>query len=312
MKNRIECEADIAIVMATYNGEEYIKEQLDSIINQTYKSWNLFIHDDGSTDNTLRIINDYIDKYDEKIKLISGPKTGGAKNNFFYLMKHVDANYMMFSDQDDVWLKDKVEKTFHKMKEVEKKNDKKPILVYSDLSVVDENLNVISPKMSEYQKFDMNNLRTKDFLAENKVTGCTMMINKTLKDYACQAETYNDIIMHDWWIALLASSTGIIEFISEPLILYRQHGDNSVGALNFNFGYILKRMTNFQSVKERLLKTQNQAKYAAKILNLKEDNVVYKYGNLNKLRKMKRLNFYIKNGVKKSGIIRSIGLILYG
>ena len=174
----------VYILMATYNGEKYLKEQIDSILNQTYKNWRLIIHDDNSTDNTLNLIKEYVEKYPEKIILIDDDiSTGGAKENFAYLLNKIDDNfdYIMFSDQDDVWFENKIELTLNKMIETERKYSKKPILVHTDLKVVDENLNVIAESMIRYQKIDINNQKYIKFLAlENVVTGCTVMINKYL------------------------------------------------------------------------------------------------------------------------------------
>ena len=135
----------IDILMATYNGGKYISEQINSILNQTYKEWTLYIRDDGSKDNTVDIIDDYCKKYPGKIIRIKDDKLGlGAKLNFSELMKYSKSNYCMFADQDDVWLNTKIEDTMNKMIEAENIHGKEtPILVHTDLKVVDGNLNII-------------------------------------------------------------------------------------------------------------------------------------------------------------------------
>ena len=130
-----------AILLATYNGEKFLREQLDSLLQQTYSDWTLYIHDDGSTDSTKEIIKEYEQKY-ENITMLRYPSQKGAKNNFMSLLERVEANYYLFCDQDDVWRKDKVEKEMARMMVLEKDFPGKPVLVFSDLYVVDINLNI--------------------------------------------------------------------------------------------------------------------------------------------------------------------------
>ena len=128
----IQCDKKVAILMATYNGEKYLSEQIESIINQTFTDWVLYIHDDGSTDGTLEIIKKYVKIYPKKIILIQGERTGGAKFNFFSLMDKVTAEYIMFSDQDDWWLPDKINKTLEKCIKIENGQKDTPVVVFTD------------------------------------------------------------------------------------------------------------------------------------------------------------------------------------
>lgn len=310
MEKLIKCVSPVAILMATYNGEEYIFEQIDSIIKQTFQDWEIFIHDDGSKDNTVNIIRHLIDIYPNKIHLLDGPSTGGAKNNFFYLMKKIDADYVMFSDQDDIWLNDKIEKTLIRMKKIEKNGS--PCLVYTDLKVVDNNLNIISEKMSIYQNFNTEKKSVGEFLCDNNVTGCTVMINRKLKELATKVTNYEPIIMHDWWLALVAAEFGMISFVEDSTILYRQHGDNSVGAKKFNGKYILERLKNASDIRKRLIGTQKQALCFTNTYQLSKNNGIYKYAHINEFSKIDRINFYKRNGINKSGFIRNIGLLIFG
>ena len=136
----------IDILLATYNGESYLSSQLDSIINQSCDNWKILIRDDGSKDRTLEIIEWYTKKYNNQIFLIEDEKKNlGVCGNFSELLNHSHADYAMFCDQDDIWFKNKIKITFQKMKEMENTYGSDcPILVHTDLMVVDKNLEKIS------------------------------------------------------------------------------------------------------------------------------------------------------------------------
>ena len=183
--------------MATYNGSKYISEQFDSLLKQTYSNWKIIVHDDNSQDNTVEIIKIYEKKHPNKIKLIDDNiNPGGAKENFSYLLGKIDENYhyLMFCDQDDVWLEDKIELTLGEMKAVEKNKKDIPILVHTDLKVVDYKLNTIYESMFKSQKLDYrigDNLQ--HIAIENVVTGCTIMINKIRNAiFKLQIKNYSD------------------------------------------------------------------------------------------------------------------------
>ena len=224
----------IAILMATYNGEKYLSEQIDSIINQSFEDYMIYIHDDGSMDETPRIIQNYKDKYPDKIQVIEGTRTGSSKDNFFYLLDKVDSDYYMFSDQDDVWLKDKIEKSYKKIKELENSKGKRPVAVFTDMKVVDEGLNVIAESFEDYNKLDPYHTEFNRLVVQNAAAGCTMIFNRAAAIEARkhrQVKQQEAVLMHDWWIILVAASMGQVAYIDEPLSLYRQHSDNSVGAV---------------------------------------------------------------------------------
>lgn len=308
----IECKTKIAILMATYNGEEYVGEQLDSILNQTFKDWTLYVHDDGSSDGTMGVVKRYASQYPNKIVVIDGPSTGGAKTNFFYLMNEVVADYIMFSDQDDFWLPQKIEKTYKKCLELEDSHTDEPIAIFTDLKVVDKDLNVLSEKMSSYQTLKMDNTDINKLMIQNVVTGCTMMINRICRDMSLKCKDYNRVIMHDWWCALVASYFGRIGYVGESLIEYRQHGDNSVGAKNINsIGYIGNKLSKINDIKESLIATEDQIDLFAKTYYI-NNTLLNEYARLNEKGKISRCIFRIKNHIWKSGFTRNIGLLIFG
>ena len=255
----------IDILMATYNGEKFIQKQIESIINQTYKDWQLFIHDDGSTDNTLKILNNIEDK---RIHVIAdNTYFKNSTLNFIYLMKNfVKSDYFCFSDQDDVWLPNKLEILLTVVKNIEEENNYNiPICVGSDLIVVDEQLKIISESFILYRKLTYNpNFYT--LLIENIFTGCSMIMNKAVLKYFKNENSnidFKDIIQHDWFIALICAADGRIKYIKEPTIKYRQHGNNAVGAKS----YSIKNMISINEWAYRILKIKRSI--LTQLINLK-------------------------------------------
>lgn len=311
-RGRMDSTDKIAILMATYNGEKYICQQIDSILSQTCKDWELYIHDDGSTDNTIAAVESYVEKYPDKVHLIDGKSTGGAKYNFFYLFSKVEAPYYMTCDQDDVWLEKKIELTYDKMLAIEDKADI-PCLVYTELCVVDSELNTIADTMSEYQSLDCHKRTINQFILQNSVTGCTMMVNRALRDKMLRITDIDNTIMHDWWAALVAAQFGKTAFIDEPMILYRQHGDNSLGALGINkFSYIVRRVWQKKQIQESLKLGRLQAREFAKTYNLLDDSLAVRYAALEGKSRRERQRFYKENDMYKTGTMRRLGQAVWG
>ena len=306
----------IDILMAVCNGEKFIKEQIDSIINQSYTDWKLIIHDDGSTDKTIKIIKMYIKKCPEKIFLVEDDiKTGGAKNNFYHLMKLSSADYIMFADQDDIWEEDKVELAYEEICKRENKFGKNtPILCHSDLIVVDSVLNVINDSFFDMQKLEGCKNSFSDLLIQNNITGCTMIINRSLLNKCkCMPE---EAIMHDWWLGLIAAAFGKIGLISYKKIKYRQHGNNTEGAKNLkNPLYCLKKMFDKKGIIESLNIAYSQADafYREYMDELSEQNadIIRAYLSMKNSKKIDKLRIIKKYRFMKSGFVRKISYLFF-
>ncbi|GHV38164.1 hypothetical protein FACS1894187_16560 [Synergistales bacterium] len=216
---------DIAILLATYNGEKFLREQLDSLLAQTYQNWTCYIHDDGSTDSTVKIITKYADNSDKFI-VLDYPPQGGAKENFFSMVRKADAPYIMFCDQDDVWLPEKIEKTLNRMRHIDDAD--RPACVFTDMKFVGVDLNIIHESL--YHDATRQEFSFKSVFFCGAAWGCSMMINKNLADYARKVEPRN-ISSHDTFCACVALSDGVASFIPEPTSLYRRHGKNLSGGL---------------------------------------------------------------------------------
>jgi len=213
----------VDILLSTYNGEKFLQQQIDSLLNQTCPQINIIIRDDGSTDSTIDIIS-RICAQDKRVRFIDDTLAGmGAGKSFLELLKHSEAPYIMFCDQDDVWKPEKVEISLHAISD-----QNQPCLAHSDLQVVDEQLNTIAESyiarsgLAKEPSFD-------SLLVQNNVTGCTVIFNDKLRSLALEMQP-SFITMHDWWLALLASMYGTVLFIDKPLIMYRQHSNNVVGS----------------------------------------------------------------------------------
>lgn len=224
----------VNILMSTYNGERFLAEQLDSILAQTYQEWQLLIRDDGSSDRTRDIIKNYCLK-DQRIHFVNENESAnyGVIKSFFSLLKYEKADFYFFSDQDDIWLPNKLDIS---LTQAGKYDTDKPLLVYTDLKVVNSKLEVLHESMIRTQSHHANTQLVQE-LTENTVTGGTALINHALAE---QWRTTENLLMHDWYLALVASALGNLVYIDSPTELYRQHEDNVLGARTWS-----KRMKNW-------------------------------------------------------------------
>ena len=216
----------INILMATYNGRRYVAKQVESILNQTYKDFRLIISDDGSTDSTVKILQEY-EKMDSRVEIYSQQKNLGVVANFEFLIDKVRSELFMFSDQDDIWEPDKIEKTLKKMEEDNLD------LVYTDLEVVNSRLKQISQSYWSLKGLDYKIKKYNNFESlylNNFVTGCTMLVkSKWINDFMPLPKN-SKYILHDYWISLVISQKGKIGYLDEQTIKYRQHSNNRIGS----------------------------------------------------------------------------------
>ena len=256
----------IAVLLATYNGERFLREQIESLYAQTIKDWTIYVHDDGSTDGTKAILDEYVEKKDNFV-VLDYPSQKGASNNFFSLLKRVDASYFFFADQDDVWMSNKMEKCLARMLQIEKSTISKPVLVCCDACVTDEKLKVVSPSLWErsgaYPEFLTN---FNESAATPFVTGCTMLLNKAAKESVLWNVT-EKATMHDAFITLCVfKACGIVEPIRESLMYYRQHGENTLGAYSKDNSRLMYKLKHLKYVLKKdmaLLRMLNALGYGS-------------------------------------------------
>ena len=299
----------IDILLSTYNGEKYLKKQLDSLFSQSYQKFKLIARDDGSIDGTKEILNFY------DTELVSSNENLGVKKSFETLLKYAcensDAKYFMFCDQDDVWNHDKIEKTFEKMLELENLyGDNISLLVHTDLEVVNESLETLSSSMwrSEYINPKANTLNK--LLMQNTITGCTMMINRTLAMKSLSISS--KAIMHDWWIGLIVGAFGKIGFIEESTIKYRQHGKNDTGAKNYNYSFIINKLKKFSDINidKNIFQAKEFLEEYKEQLDEKSKIMLEDFSTIKEKLYFQRVSIIFKYRLFKYGLIKNIGLLL--
>ncbi|MBK9164566.1 MAG: glycosyltransferase family 2 protein [Acidobacteria bacterium] len=223
--------------MSTFNGERYLGEQVRSILDQSFAEFRLIVRDDGSTDRSVSITEEFC-REDGRVTLLRDDDGNlGLRRSFMRLLAASDGQYFMFSDQDDVWLPDKIERSLEAIKKLEGSSDPNtPLLVFTDLKVVNEPLEAIDDSLWHYQRLRPEISQDwKRLLAQNVVTGCTILANRAAARAALPFALPE--MMHDHWVAVNAAKHGKIGYISEPTVLYRQHSSNAEGGRDFGLKY---------------------------------------------------------------------------
>ncbi len=278
--------AKIDILLATFNGAEYIETQILSIIAQTYKDWRLIIHDDGSKDETVQIVRRF-QKADTRILFIEdGVNHLGAAKHFLHLLKFSDGDYCMFCDQDDVWFDNKIELSFQR---IQKENNQLPQVVYVDSYVWIPQRGIKGTATLAFPS------QIKEFVFLNGgVRGCVSIFNAMLRSKMMEWE--GDCAMHDHLLLLYALVFGEAHYLKTPLMLYRNHGKNVTGETDLSI-FDLKRLKNNQriSVVDRM-HYQTIAKF------------YYKYKDVIKKEKRDEIQTYIE--MVNMGLCKKIGAVL--
>lgn len=286
----------IDIVVATFNGEQYIKAQIESIqrsLRYTELVSRIIIVDDGSTDNTIDLIK-ALQKDDDRIELhINGGSARGAKGNFGYGISLTSAEFIMLCDQDDIWRTDKIVKSFEKLC-----SSALPSLVFSDKRIVDAELNEICPSF-----FQLRNIRTdwheslERLLQQNVASGCTMMFNRALLNAAMPIP--EEAFMHDWWLILVAKTIGEVHFIDAPTVDYRQHDTNTIGAKNHSVLYLIKNFSrHLHKFQVNFWQSASQANALAGKVN-SDELANISFTSVIDFSYWQRLNMFFKGNIKQ-------------
>jgi glycosyltransferase involved in cell wall biosynthesis len=308
----------VDVLLATFNGGYYLTDLLDSILAQTYADWHLLIHDDGSTDDTTDIVNQYQQTHKTKIRIVEDGDTGlGPCQNFNKLLEHSTADYVMFCDQDDIWMANKIEIMLNTLCRLERRYGKNtPLLLHSDLIVTDANMNTLSKSFWQYQYLlPEAGSRFSRLLMQNVVTGSATITNR------CAIETALPIpkgaIMHDWWLALVVAVFGKVQHIAIPTLYYRQHDRNVISAKKWGYRYILEKATNellLYDLRESITRCERQAKCFlkryAKQLDPMQLNAVTAMAHLSRVGPIARRRAIWHHRLFKMGFLRNVALLL--
>ena len=302
------------ILLATYNGGKYIKESLDSFPTET----DIFISDDCSQDDTVSVINQYREK---NITLCTGKRHGSATSNFRFLINNCSNKYEYYflADQDDCWTNDKYSVLIEEMKNLEKLYGPEiPILIYGDSLVVDKNLDLIDESFFKYDGIDpyLISRNGLNIFFQNIGQGATMIFNRALLEQVRIIP--ENIYMHDWWLMLFAQTFGVLHLSDKKTLLYRQHGDNSIGATKRNLlQQIYSQIKQKSKIKEHLKNVINQTEqfyieYHGNISDKQISNFLTSF--LDVIRKKNffiRKIFLLRHKIYLSSLKRTLVLYLY-
>ena len=233
---------NLSILLSTFNSSRYIEEQLNSLVFQkTAINFLIYIRDDGSTDNTPRILERYQLDHDKIVLFKDDKKNLGACLSFMHMLSKIDSEYYMFCDHDDIWLPNKIDISYNALKRIEFGLNNKPLVLHTDMTVVDKNMKVLHDSFWKYSGIFPKLLqKSSNIQVLNCVTGCAMIFNREARDASIPFP--DNIPMHDWWIAIKTAQGGSICSIPVSTILYRQHNNNVVGAKSVNIYYFLRKV----------------------------------------------------------------------
>lgn len=265
----------VEILMSTYNGEKYIRTQLDSILEQDYRDISILIRDDGSSDSTCEILKEYARMY-SNISWYAG-KNIGVQKSFFELIQKADLekDYYAFADQDDKWLPGKISRA---VSILESYSNDVPVLYCSDKIIVDEELKPLKVTVSRIMKKPSFG----NALVQDMCTGCTAVMNKKLISLI-RAKIPEYVIMHDWWFYLTGTCFGEVFYDTESYILYRQHGNNTSGAMISKRGLIKYRLKQLLQPRGNIYR-QNKEFFRIYVSDLPKNHNLVSAENLNLLK----------------------------
>lgn len=305
----------VDILLSTYNGSSFLEPQIESLFAQSHKEWRLLVRDDGSTDSTVELLKRYEAKYPDRILLLKGSPAGsslGPTLSFSRLLENSTAEYSLFCDQDDVWESSKVEVTLVRMRKIEAELGEIPILVHTDLKVVGPDLSPLSASFWKYQNLDPTLKTLKNLLLLNNVTGSTAMVNRPLRLIAAPIPA--EAVLHDWWVAIVASAFGYIGYVETPTVLYRQHSANVAGSTSYSARYFLSRLSSLGRTTGLLRRIVAQAAAFLALYKVKfvpmDLKMVTGFASLLSSSRVARLALLLKHGFKGTGFLRNAGIYL--
>ena len=300
----------IAILLAAKDGGRYIGELLESLQKQTCGDFTVYLHDDGSTDDTLSIYGRYHDSEPQKYRVLEGPPQYGARENFFYLLRRVEADYYLFADDDDIWHPDKVREIITAIKGCEESHSTHhPVAAFCDMRVVDQKRNEIAPSFISYMGRDASYTAYTQVLIDNPAAGCSLGLNRALRDIAIECDDISRVEMHDAWVMMVGAVFGTVIYVPKVLVDYRQHGDNELGAATENIlQKVIRNLGDFFSGRMKDKKREFFALsrgMAGEILKLKDvppekEKVLYGYLKLQEKGRLEKIRFCKEHHIERA------------
>lgn len=296
--------ARVQILLSTWNGERWLSALLASLEKQTFQDWQLLIRDDGSTDQTLRILLKWQAAHPDKLAgLLLDGRHLGSKLSFSRLVEASTAPCLMFCDQDDVWFPEKVELQYTALRRLEGRHGEvTPLLVHSDLVVVDEDRAIQAVSFWDYRNFEVEQ-RKQAYLLNNVVTGCATAFNRAAADWAFPVPLY--ALEHDRWLALVCAWFGYIQPLPHPLLLYRQHGENAIGAKPATLNGLSARVDGWSQQAEVFLYRFGER------LDAEDFKLVAAVAGLRYLSGWKRRQHILRHRLFKPGVLNNVALLLF-
>ena len=301
-------EPKVHIVLASYNGEKFLRQQVETLAAQTYKNLSVEICDDGSSDGTVELAKKLCREY-PFLSLHINEKNLGYVMNFLEGIKRSRADYIMLCDQDDLWMEDKVEITLKAMQEQEERTKNVPVLVYTDAMNFESETGKDLGSFHENSHLNTKKVDTAHLFMENKCIGCTIMMNRAILPYL--RELPEEIRVHDWWLALICSHFGAIGYLPEATLMYRQHEGNQIGGTSYS-GYLRKRISKMKEQRQVLFDTYRQGKAFLRVfdsqMTKEQRKTATKFATMADASFFGRRYLALRYGFLKSGLIRNAGL----
>jgi hypothetical protein len=302
--------ARVDVVLGTFDGERFLREQLDSIAAQEGVAWRVIVRDDGSRDATLAVVDAFAREHPGCVEVLDDGEPGlGAARSFGRLLEATTAPYVFTCDQDDVWSPRKILTSLERMWELEgRSGPQREILVHTDLRVVDAQGRTIAASLDRFQRLGAERRTAlRHLLVQNAVTGCTMALNRALLGRALPVPS--EAIMHDWWLALVAAAFGTVSYLPEATVDYRQHDANAIGARRFG----LAGRPSRASMRTSLQRTFEQAEALRSALGCqmgpREAALVEAYAHLPHLSAARRRWRIARHGFWKHGFARNVAML---
>ncbi len=308
-ENKILQEPLVAIMMCTYNGVQFLKEQLDSFLTQTHKNIIVIASDDGSTDSTIQILEQYKPLFgkdsnnNDRLRIINGPKSGSVINFLSILcMNDLSADYYAFSDQDDIWENDKITRALHNLKEYQNI----PVLYGSRTRTVSyDNQDLgFSTIFSKSPSF-------KNAIVQSIAGGNTMIMNMLARNLLKEFGPL-DVVSHDWWAYIVVSGAGgKMIYDTYPSLRYRQHGNNQIGA-NTSWFARIKRINLLLKGKFRKWNSINVEALMTKknLLSKENQEILDEFDKARNSHLISRITGLWKIGIYRQTFLGNLGLIL--